>query len=109
MSEDYQRAENLIREAVGAGLRFETGAAITQQEVEDQLHRYAPRPGDTPATVEQKKSALQNFLKSMKAAVPQTGEAGVPQGGAPAGIDYARLSDVTSMSEEELERIAMGG
>ena len=72
-SEAYKKADNLIREVVGSGLRFETGAAITAEEVIDQVLRYAPRPGDTPGVIEQKKGNLINYLESISKAVPQSG------------------------------------
>ena len=72
-SEAYKKADNLIREVVGSGLRFETGAAITKEEVLDQVLRYAPRPGDTPGVIEQKKGNLINYLGSISKAVPQSG------------------------------------
>ena len=72
-SEAYKKADNLIREVVGSGLRFETGAAITVPEVLDQVLRYAPRPGDTQGVIEQKKGNLINYLESISKAVPQSG------------------------------------
>ena len=73
-SEAYKKADNLIREVVGSGLRFETGAAITADEVIDQVLRYAPRPGDTQGVIEQKKGNLINYLESISKAVPQSGK-----------------------------------
>ena len=73
-SEAYKKAENLIREVVGSGLRFETGAAITAEEVIDQVLRYAPRPGDTQGVIDQKKGNLMNYLESISKAVPQSGK-----------------------------------
>ena len=72
-SEAYKKADNLIREVVGSGLRFETGAAITAEEVIDQVLRYAPRPGDTQGVIDQKKGNLINYLESISKAVPQSG------------------------------------
>ena len=63
VSEERQRAENYVREIVGAGLRFETGAAITEGEVKDASDRYMPRPGDSPATIKQKRRAITNYLE----------------------------------------------
>ena len=77
-SESRQRAENLIREAVGAGLRFETGAAITPAEVQDTAERYAPRPGDQPGTIAQKRAALENYLSAIQGMVPQAGSEQAP-------------------------------
>ena len=73
VSEDRQRSENLVREIVGAGLRFETGAAITKEEVIDAAERYTPKPGDSPATIAQKKRAIVNYLESIKKVVPKSG------------------------------------
>ena len=42
-------------------------------EVLDQVLRYAPRPGDTPGVIEQKKGNLINYLESISKAVPQSG------------------------------------
>ena len=93
VNEDRQRAEALVKEVVSSGLRFETGAAITESEVQDSAARYTPRPGDSPATIDQKKRSLMTFLQAIQKIVPRTGEAGVPQGGAPAGMDYASMSN----------------
>ena len=73
VSEDRQRAANYVREIVGAGLRFETGAAITEGEVKDASERYMPRPGDSPATIKQKRRAITNYLESIKKVVPKSG------------------------------------
>ena len=73
-SEDRQIAENLVRETVSSGLRYVTGAAITEAEVKDEMLRYAPRPGDRPATVERKKKNLQNFMRAIESTVPKAGD-----------------------------------
>ena len=51
---EYQQFAQAMGDAASMILRLETGAAATEQEREDVINRYAPRPGDKPEVVQQK-------------------------------------------------------
>lgn len=69
-SEGYQQAEQAGKEFLQAILRKDTGAAITADETSEYGSVYLPRPGDTPATLEQKKVSRRRALEAIKAGMP---------------------------------------
>lgn len=69
-SEGYQQAEQAGKEFLQAILRKDTGAAITSDETSEYGSVYLPRPGDTPATLEQKKVSRRRALEAIKAGMP---------------------------------------
>jgi hypothetical protein len=69
-SEGYQQAEQAGKEFLQAILRKDTGAAITNEETNEYGSVYLPRPGDTPATLQQKKVSRRRALEAIKAGMP---------------------------------------
>ena len=65
-SEEFQLAGQAAREFLQAVLRKDTGAAITAQEVDEYGRVYLPRPGNSPAVLEQKRNARQRALNAIK-------------------------------------------
>lgn len=55
VSDNYQKADQARRDFVNAVLRKESGAAITADEFANASRQYFPVPGDSEATVEQKR------------------------------------------------------
>lgn len=53
---------------ITAQLRKESGAAISEAEFETEDIKYFPQPGDTPATVEQKRVSRMKAVEGMKGA-----------------------------------------
>ena len=69
-SPEYQQAEQAGKEFLQAILRKDTGAAITKEETAEYGSVYLPRPGDAPATLEQKKVSRLRALEALKAGMP---------------------------------------
>ncbi len=69
-SEGYQQAEQAGKEFLQAILRKDTGAAITADETSEYGSVYLPRPGDTKATLDQKKVSRRRALEAIKAGMP---------------------------------------
>lgn len=84
LSPDYQRAQNVMSDAVAALLRLETGAAATEFEQQELLKRYAPQPGDSPQVIEQKLQGLKQRLESAQTISGPAYAGGAPSA-APAG------------------------
>lgn len=69
-SPEFQQAEQAGKEFLQAILRKDTGAAITPQETAEYGTVYLPRPGDSPAVLEQKKQSRQRALAAIEAGMP---------------------------------------
>lgn len=67
VSAKRQQAEQAGLEFLSAILRKDTGAAITQQEIEIYGKTYLPQPGDSAATLKQKRRSRETALTAMKA------------------------------------------
>lgn len=67
VSAKRQQAEQAGLEFLSAILRKDTGAAITQQEIEIYGKTYLPQPGDSAATLKQKRRSRETALIAMKA------------------------------------------
>jgi muramidase (phage lysozyme) len=65
-SDDYRKAENTGRELLAVILRKDTGAAVTPQEFEMYGSIYLPRPGDDPATIQQKRAARATAMEGLR-------------------------------------------
>lgn len=61
-----QRADQAARNFIAAQLRLESGAAISQQEYDNQYRIFFPMPGDTPEVIAQKARARQQATEAMK-------------------------------------------
>ncbi len=92
-----QRYQQAAENWVTANLRRESGAAITETEMANEVKKYFPNPGDGPAVVEQKRRARETVQRGMIRAAgpmyepplqegqtatnPQTGERIIFKGG----------------------------
>lgn len=63
---DYQKAEQAGREFLAAILRKDTGAAITNKEMEFYGKTYLPQPFDTPEVLDQKAAARRTALDAIR-------------------------------------------
>lgn len=61
----YDRAAEAIASAI---LRVESGAAITQQEIESYKRQFIPQPGDRPEVIRRKLQALRATLEAIQQA-----------------------------------------
>lgn len=72
LSEDQQKYKNAQEEWVRAKLRKESGAAIGEKEMRDEVTTYFPRPGDSPEVIKQKaqlrKVATDSMIKQTSGA-----------------------------------------
>ncbi|MBH3341002.1 hypothetical protein I5L51_17970 [Pseudomonas mendocina] len=66
VSKERQQAEQSGREVLAAILRKDTGAAITQQEMEIYGAMYLPQPGDSDEVLNQKADARTRALASIR-------------------------------------------
>ena len=80
---DRERYEQSLLGAVQMILRMETGAEAPAHEVKGAMDRYAPRPGDEAATIEQKMEALKRRARSAAEIGGQPYQAVQEQRGAP--------------------------
>lgn len=65
-SSEQQKVEQARRDFVNAALRVESGAAISDSEFRNAERQYFPMPGDTPATLKQKRESRQRELEALK-------------------------------------------
>lgn len=104
ISEDYQKLDQARRDFVNAVLRRESGAVISDEEFANANKQYFPQPGDTPATMAQKKRNREVAIAGIqRAAGPNYKPPQVP----PAPTAEA-VKPVTEMTTEELEAIVNG-
>lgn len=68
LSEQGQQYLAAKKNFITAQLRKESGAAISETEFETEDIKYFPQPGDTPATVEQKRVSRMKAVEGMKGA-----------------------------------------
>lgn len=66
VSGERQQAEQAAKEFLSAILRKDTGAAITNQEIEIYGKTYLPQPGDSESTLQQKARARQVALEAIE-------------------------------------------
>lgn len=67
-SSERQLADQAEREFIAAILRYDSGAAIPPEEFVTQGRIYFPRPGDSPAVLEQKARARQVAIAGLRSA-----------------------------------------
>lgn len=77
-SDQYRKAEQAAREVLAVILRKDTGAAITDQEMEIYGKTFLPQPGDDKATIEQKRATAKNALDAMYTGLGSLGPEFVP-------------------------------
>lgn len=63
--EDRQRYRQAQENWVRANLRKESGAVIGAEEMTKEIENYFPRPGDTPAVIEQKRKSREAATQAM--------------------------------------------
>lgn len=66
-SPEYKLYEQAKRDFINAILRYESGAAIGQQEFASADKQYFPQPGDTPEVIEQKRANRDLAIATMQA------------------------------------------
>ena len=81
MSEDGQKYQQAAMDWIRAKLRKESGAAIGNDEAEQEYRTYFPMPGDGPEKIKQKAIARKEAMKAMQfsagaAYQPNTGASG---------------------------------
>lgn len=79
VSDDFQRAQQAGREFLAAILRKDTGAAITEQEMEIYGQTYLPQPFDSPAVLQQKAQARRVALDAIRKGLGPIGESATTQ------------------------------
>lgn len=100
-STEQQRVDQAQRDFVNAALRVESGASINESEFANARRQYFTQPGDSPATVAQKKRNRETEIESLKmqagpAAKKALAEAKVAadeRRKQPAAKDVAKMSD----------------
>lgn len=87
VSGERQQAEQAAKEFLSAILRKDTGAAITNQEIEIYGKTYLPQPGDSESTLQQKARARQVALEAIETGLgPERARLAMP---APAPVQMA--------------------
>ena len=66
-SEEFKQYDQAKQDFINAQLRWESGAAIGQDEFRRADLQYFPQPGDTPAVIEQKRRNRQAAVAAMQA------------------------------------------
>jgi len=66
-SPEYKLYEQAKRDFINAILRYESGAAIGQQEFASADRQYFPQPGDTPEVIKQKRANRDLAIATMEA------------------------------------------
>ena len=64
--DEFRKAEQTGRELLAVILRKDTGAAVTDQEMELYGSMYLPRPGDDPATLQQKREGRKAAIDGLR-------------------------------------------
>jgi hypothetical protein len=95
-SPEYQRANIAAMEFLAAILRKDTGAAITNQEIEIYGQTYLPQPGDSPAALEQKAKARRRAIEALRAPMSEQAQTAVTgaliAGGEGVDLDFSTMS-----------------
>lgn len=65
-SQERQMAEAVMRDFAMASLRYESGAAIPDSEIDSQIRTFFPVAGDSEATVRTKRQLRQNLIESLR-------------------------------------------
>ncbi|KPK69945.1 MAG: hypothetical protein AMJ84_08645, partial [Acidithiobacillales bacterium SM23_46] len=76
-SPEYQRANVAAMEFLAAILRKDTGAAITQKEIDIYGQTYLPQPGDSPQALEQKTRARRRAIDALRAPMSKAAQGAV--------------------------------
>ncbi len=76
---ERQQADQSEREFIAAILRYDSGAAIPDNEYVTNGQIYFPRPGDAPETIEQKAKSRAVAIKSLLSASGPVGQRFIPE------------------------------
>lgn len=110
--EDYQVAEQAGTEFLQAILRKDTGAAITQGEIDSYGVTYLPQPGDGPAVLEAKRiarvRAIEALESGMNASQMLARDRALIKTAEATGQVKAAPGDFSQMSEDELLQVDPG-
>jgi hypothetical protein len=82
-SSPRQQAEATERDFIASTLRYESGAAISSSEFENQRKIYFPQPGDSPQTVALKAKLRQNAIDGLRLSAGPAAPVVDPQDAAP--------------------------
>ncbi len=72
-SQDVKKFQSLIRQAIEAKLRIESGAEVPKHEITNAIRRYMPRIGDSYETAQWRLRPLYNFFNNAIALVDPQG------------------------------------
>jgi len=105
VSPAYQVASNIQRDFVTANLRKESGAVIADEEMENEIKKYFPQPGDKPAVIERKRRLRETAIQAMRAnagkVIQQSGSSMTTPAGMPVTTDMqsGRVMDFNELPE----------
>lgn len=104
--EEVQRFDQAADAIASAILRVESGAAITENELENYKRQFIPRPGDKPETIQQKLGAIKSTLAAMDGVSGAAPAAG-PTVEAAGGLKRQRVAQLKAqgVSQEEARAI----
>lgn len=103
VSDEYQLAQQAARDWVTANLRKESGAAIPPEEMEQEIKKYFPQPGDSASVIEQKRQSRANAYKGMKKSAGSLSE-----DMAEYSIGQKNNADLNMLRQQAQEAIAAG-
>ncbi|MCP1679409.1 hypothetical protein [Kerstersia gyiorum] len=81
VSPEFQQARQAGEDFLAAVLRKDTGAAITNQEIDIYGRMYLPQPFDSPEVLAQKAQARRTVLDAMRTGLGSVGQFAPPAGG----------------------------
>ena len=84
-----------------SGIRIRTGAAATTDEINRQYAAMFPQPGDLPETVDYKRRARENFMRSVDVALTNVRDPLAPA--APANVLEPSGNAPSGLSQEDLK------
>lgn len=105
-SPERQRAQQAKKDFILASLRYESGAAIGQDEYDNQEKVFFPQTGDSPENIKQKAEARRRVIESLKVAagpgvsVPKPADAETPTAPGDANRGTLVPADVANKIEE---------
>lgn len=115
-SDEYQLVRQAQNDWITANLRKESGAVIGPEEMEQEVRKYFPVPGDSKATIEQKRKSRERALKGMiKASGPlgkglskESKQDPTPQSALEQLLDMRKRGELSPNEEAELDELLEG-
>lgn len=99
-SEGYQKGQQAATEFGAAILRKESGAALTDSDMEWLTKRYIPVPGDKPGVIEQKRISRERAIAGLRSGMSaeqikqvELASGGVPTEGKPSGAPQVGVTE----------------